>query len=40
VWVGLACAAAATLLEAFSHHGLDNLTVQVGASLTAVWLMG
>ena len=40
VWVGLACAAAATLLEAFSHHGLDNLTVQVGASLTAVWLIG
>jgi len=40
VLVGLACAVAGTLFEAFSHHGLDNLTVQVGASVTAIWLMG
>ena len=31
VRVGLACGAAGTAIEAFSSHGLDNLTVQLGA---------
>ncbi|MBW3535536.1 MAG: hypothetical protein KY453_10030 [Gemmatimonadetes bacterium] len=35
---GLACGVAATAIEAFSSHGLDNLTVQVGAALVA-WLV-
>lgn len=38
VWVGLACAAVGALAEAFSNHGLDNLTVQIAASLTAMAL--
>lgn len=38
--VGLACGAAGTAIEAFSSHGLDNLTVQVGAALVAWLLLG
>lgn len=38
--VGLACGLASAAVEAASHHGLDNLTVQVAASLTALWLIG
>jgi phytol kinase len=37
--VGLACAAAAVVVEAVSSHGLDNLTVQVAASAVAYWLL-
>lgn len=33
--VGLACGAAGALVEAFSSHGLDNLTVQVAAAAMA-----
>lgn len=40
VWVGLSCAAVATLAEAFSNHGLDNLTVQLAASIAAMLLAG
>ncbi len=36
--IGLACGLAGSLLEAVSHHGLDNLTVQLAASGTA-WLL-
>jgi len=35
----LLVALAATALEAFTHHGLDNLTVQLGAS-AAAWALG
>lgn len=38
--VGVACGAVAAGVEAVSHHGLDNLTVQVAASLVALWLLG
>lgn len=38
--VALACAVVGTVVEALSHHGLDNLTIQVAASLTALWLLG
>lgn len=38
-WAGLACGGAAAAVEAVSHHGLDNLTVQVVASLVASWLL-
>ncbi len=37
--VGLACGVAAAAVEAVSNHGLDNLTVQVVASMVAVWLL-
>jgi phytol kinase len=37
--VGLACGAVATVVEAFSSHGTDNLTVQVAASAVAWWLL-
>lgn len=33
--IGLAAGAAGALVEAFSNHGLDNLTVQVAASVAA-----
>lgn len=33
--LALACGLTATLVEAFSHHGLDNLTVQVAVSAAA-----
>jgi len=36
----LACAAVGTAVEAFSTHGLDNLTLQVAASGTAWLLLG
>ena len=36
--VALACGAAGAFVEAFSTHGLDNLTVQLAASLVA-WLL-
>ena len=36
--VALACGAAGAVVEAFSTHGLDNLTVQVAASFVA-WLL-
>lgn len=36
--VGIACGAAGAAVEAFSSHGLDNLTVQVAASFVA-WLL-
>ncbi|MEM7232109.1 MAG: hypothetical protein AAF517_08045 [Planctomycetota bacterium] len=37
--VALACAAASTVVEAISHHGLDNLTVQVAAAGVAAALL-
>jgi phytol kinase len=40
VSVGLACAAVGAVAEAFSNHGLDNLTVQLLPSLTALALLG
>ncbi len=39
VWTALACAGVGALAEAFSNHGLDNLTVQLAASGTALLLM-
>lgn len=39
VWVALACAGVGALAEAFSNHGLDNLTVQIAASVTALVLL-
>jgi phytol kinase len=33
--LALVCGPAATLVEAFSHHGLDNLTVQLAVSAAA-----
>ena len=38
VAVGGACALVGAIVEAVSHHGTDNLTVQVAASLTALLL--
>ena len=40
ILVGLACGVAGALVEAFSTHGLDNLTVQVAATATAALLLG
>ena len=40
VAVGLACGAGGALVESFSTHGLDNLTVQVAASAAAAALLG
>ena len=40
IGVGLACGAVGTAVEAFSSHGLDNLTVQVAASWIAWLLVG
>jgi len=36
--VAVAVAVAGTAAEAVSHHGTDNLTVQLAASLVAAWL--
>jgi len=36
----VACAAVGTAVEAVSHHGTDNLTIQVAVSLTAAWIFG
>jgi len=33
-----ACAAAGTLVEAVSNHGLDNFTIQVVVTLIALWV--
>lgn len=38
-WVALACAGVGTAVEAVSHHGLDNFTLQVAASWTAAALL-
>ncbi|HKJ01957.1 MAG TPA: hypothetical protein VJ997_05865, partial [Longimicrobiales bacterium] len=38
--VGAAVSAVATVVEAFSPHGTDNLTVQMVASAVALWLTG
>jgi len=35
----LACGFAGAAVEAVSHHGLDNLTIQVAASGVAFWLL-
>lgn len=40
LWAGPACGVAAAAVEAFSNHGLDNLTVQVVPSLLALFLLG
>lgn len=40
VLVAAACAAVGAGVEAVSHHGTDNLTVQLAASLAARWLAG
>jgi phytol kinase len=40
VVTALACAVTGAAAEAISNHGLDNFTVQVVASLTAVLLLG
>lgn len=40
VWGGLVCGLAAAGVEAVSHHGLDNLTVQLIPSLLAAWMFG
>lgn len=37
--VGVACGVAGAVVEAFSHHGLDNLTIQVAASGIAFALL-
>lgn len=36
----LACAGVGAAVEAVSHHGTDNLTVQMAVSLAAAWLAG
>lgn len=38
--VAAAVAVGSTAVEALSPHGTDNLTVQFGASLIALWLVG
>lgn len=38
-WVGVVCGLASAGVEAASNHGLDNLTVQVAASLVAHWML-
>ncbi len=40
VWIGLACALVGAVVEGVSNHGLDNLTIQISTSLTALWLAG
>lgn len=39
LWVALACGGAGAAAEAVSHHGLDNLTVQIVAAVTALLLV-
>ena len=39
VATALACAGVGAAVEAVSHHGTDNLTVQVAVSLAAAWLV-
>ena len=38
VIIGMICAGICTLIEAISHHGMDNFTVQVGAAGTIFFL--
>ena len=38
--VGAGCGLFGALVEAFSHHGLDNLTIQVAGSAVAFVLLG
>jgi phytol kinase len=38
--IALACAGVGATVEAVSHHGMDNLTVQIAVSLAAAWLAG
>ncbi len=40
VGAALACGLVGAAVEAVSHHGTDNLTVQVAVSLVAAWLAG
>lgn len=40
VSAALACGAAATFVEAVSHHGTDNLTLQIVGSVTPLLLLG
>ncbi|MEX0968184.1 MAG: hypothetical protein WD077_13165 [Bacteroidia bacterium] len=40
VYTALACAAGGTATEAISHHGLDNLTMQIAASGIVYWILG
>lgn len=40
VGAGVACGAAGAVVEAFSNHGLDNLTVQVATTALAWALLG
>jgi len=35
LWAALACGTVGALVEAFSNHGLDNLTIQIAVSGTA-----
>jgi phytol kinase len=37
---GLVCSLTAAVVEAVSHHGLDNLTVQVAVSAAAALILG
>jgi phytol kinase len=37
--VGLACGLGGALVEAVSHHGIDNFTTQVAAAAIARWLV-
>lgn len=37
--VGLCCGAAGAIVEAVSHHGTDNLTIQLAAAGTAYFLL-
>lgn len=37
--VALACGVGGAAVEAFSSHGVDNLTVQLAGALTAWWLL-
>lgn len=40
VGVGIGCGVFGALVESFSNHGLDNLTIQVAASAAAFVLLG
>jgi phytol kinase len=37
--VGAACGAVGAAVEAVSHHGIDNLTIQIAASGAAWYLL-
>jgi phytol kinase len=39
LWLGLTCSLTGALVEAVSHHGLDNLTVQLAVSAAASALL-